>query len=105
MDIHFPFEGGTFPPDLGALISRTVLDGKAPVLYVAHTHDNRWVITDAFGDPNASGALVVACIWHAIEGDRSLTSMADLPLGVEAVRDSPGEPWRSRSYEEEEEEE
>jgi hypothetical protein len=102
-NVDFPFAGGTFPDDLGAFISRTVLDGTAPVRYVQHTHDNRWVLTDAVGDPNEEGALLVACIWHAIEHDATLEAMTDLPVGSEAVRDDPGCPWMSRAYDDEDE--
>ena len=102
--VDFPFTDGVFPADLGAFISRTVVEGRAAVLYVQHTHDNAWVLTDAVGDPNEEDALVVACIWHAIDQDPTLESMSELPCGVEAVRDFSGARWRSRSYEEEDSE-
>ena len=100
--VEFPFDGGVFPPDLGGFVSTTVVEHRAPVLYVAHNHDNSWNFTDAHGDPNEPGALMVVCLWHAINEDPTLGAMASLPLGVEAVRDAPGEPWRSREFDQEE---
>ena len=96
-----PFADGAFPPDLGAFISRTALEGSAAILYVAHLHDNAWVMTDARGDPNDEGAMLVACVWHVISQDSTLAGAASLPVGWEAVRDRPGEPWRSRPFDEE----
>jgi hypothetical protein len=98
MRVEFPFTADVFPSDLGGFISKTVLEGSAPVLYVAHQHDNSWAMTDADGDPNEEGALIVACIWDAIGHDASLSEIAWLPLGWEAVRDGPGEEWRRRPY-------
>jgi hypothetical protein len=101
MRVEFPFVGGAFPSDLGGFISVTVLERTAPVLYVAHNHDNSWVLTDAQGDPNDEGALAVACVWDAMKHDSSLFAIASLPVGWEAVRDKPGEEWRSRPFPEE----
>lgn len=97
----FPYQEGTFPADLGAFVSLTVLRGEAPALYAQHNHDNSWAVTDAQGDPNDDGALVVACIWDVIERDPTFEAIAWLPVGAEAVRDAPGEPWDWRFFEEE----
>jgi hypothetical protein len=99
--VEFPFADEAFPSDLGGFISRTALEGSAPILYVAHLHDNAWVMTDAQGDPNDEGALLVACVWHVISQDPTLADAASLPIGWEAVRDWPGEPWRGRPFDEE----
>lgn len=36
----FPFPDGRFPQDLGAVIQKTVLEGKEPATVVIHTEDN-----------------------------------------------------------------
>lgn len=99
MRVSFPFDEGSFPNDLGGYISVSALSGSAPILYVAHHSDNSWVLTDAQGDPNEEGALLVACVWDVVGRDPSLQEMSSLPVGTEAVRDRPGSPWRSRTFE------
>ncbi|GAB4048601.1 hypothetical protein [Catellatospora paridis] len=91
--LPFPFEGDTFPHNLGAVIQRTVFDGLEPAREVGHTADNSWFVGDDINDPNLPGAAIAACIWHAINQNSSMAELANLPLGHVARRDHPGSPW------------
>ncbi|HEV3460421.1 MAG TPA: hypothetical protein VG413_00105 [Candidatus Dormibacteraeota bacterium] len=89
----FPFENGEFPHDLGAVVMKTVLEGTLPALQVVHTGENRWAIADGINDPNGIDACEVAHIWHVINQDPSLRPLSHLPIGFQADREAPGEPW------------
>jgi hypothetical protein len=97
-DLPFPFEGDRFPDNLGAVVQRTVLSGEMPALEVIHTADNAWLVGDGVNDPNERGACVVACIWHVIEFNSSVASLARLPPGFIAWRDAPGVAWRTEEH-------
>lgn len=90
---EWPFPGGTFPDDLGAVVQRTVLDGHEPARLVIHAADNSWLVGDGLHDPNVPGAVVATHIWHVIERSSSVVSLADLPPGMQARRSDPGDEW------------
>jgi hypothetical protein len=92
-DFPWPFPGGAFPRELGAVVQRTVIDGSLPALLVLHALDGGWAIGDGINDPNLPGASVATHIWHAIERNTSIAGLANLPPGHEARRASLGEPW------------
>jgi hypothetical protein len=92
-DLPWPFENDEFPPHLGAVVMRTVLDGELPALQIVHFPDNSWVVADGVNDPNEPGACSVAHIWHAIEQNSSLAGLASLPPGYAANREAVGAPW------------
>jgi len=92
--LRWPFEDGTFPADLGAVVQRTILDGTLPALVVGHSPDGSWYVGDGVSDPNAPGAVVATHIWHAIERNGSIAALAWLAPGHEARREGPGDPWR-----------
>jgi hypothetical protein len=89
--LPWPFPGDVFPQDLGAVVMRTVLSGKAPALQVIHTEDGHWGIADGLGNPNRN--LEATHIWHVVGMDRTLAELATLPPGRQADRNSVGEPW------------
>ena len=89
----FPFDGNVFPQDLGAVVMKSVLDGRLPALQVVHTPDNAWAIADGLHDPNEPGACEVAHIWHVLAIDRSLIELSTLPIGYQADREARGVPW------------
>ncbi|QGN47519.1 hypothetical protein GKC29_12155 [Micromonospora sp. WMMC415] len=89
--VAFPFEDGRFPPNLGAVVQRTVLTGQEPARVVIHDGDNDWLVGDGVNDPN--GASVVACISHVADADPAVAALAALPVGYIAERDEPHLPW------------
>ena len=91
--LSFPFPHDRFPAELGAVIQRSVLEGREPAREVIHTEDNDWAVGDGIDDPNQPGACVVAHLLHVIERNSSVAELATLPLGHIAVRTQPGEAW------------
>jgi hypothetical protein len=91
--VEFPFSDGRFPPHLGAVVQRTVLEGAEPAREVVHTQDNSWLVGDGVSDPNVPGAVVVAGISHIADADSSVAELATLAVGSIAVRAEPGLPW------------
>ena len=92
--LPFPFDGDEFPAALGAVIQRTVLDGVEPAREVIHAPDGSWLVGDGVNDPNLPGVSVATHIWHAIERNSSLRSLASMPPGHIAKRDGPGRDWQ-----------
>jgi hypothetical protein len=95
----WPFPDGRFPADLGAVVQRSVLDGTMPALLIVHTADNAWLIGDGVNDPNEPDAVIATHIWHAIEHNSFLATLAGLPPGKEARRATPSEPWVISDFE------
>ncbi len=79
--LPFPFKDGRFPPQLGAVVQTTVVNGKEPARLVIHTNDNSWHIH------------------HVLQADPSLDELAGLPLGHIATRGGPGRPWSITKHE------
>lgn len=101
--VPFPFEGGRFPSELGAVVQRTVLSGELPVLVVIHDDDGDWLIGDAVTDASDPEFLAIGHVRHLVERDPSIGETAGLPRGYAARRVSPSAPWtiESWSYEDE----
>ncbi|MFE4837928.1 hypothetical protein ACFRAU_25000 [Arthrobacter sp. NPDC056691] len=96
--LPWPFEGDAFPPALGVVVMRTVLDGARPALQVLHDPEGGWAIADGESDPNAHGALIATHIWHVVAADPSLTQLAAMPPGMQADRLTVDAPWEFRSF-------
>lgn len=92
--LPFPFEGDSFPAQLGAVVQRTVLDGHEPAREVVHAPDGSWAVGDGVHDPNLPGASVATHIWHAVERNSSVAQLATMPPGHVAERTGPGSPWQ-----------
>jgi hypothetical protein len=92
--LPFPFDGDEFPAALGAVVQRTVLSGSELAREVIHTPDGFWLVGDGVSDPNLPGASVATHIWHAIEHNSSVRSLASMPPGRIAKREGPGREWQ-----------
>ncbi len=92
--LPFPFPGGSFPAELGAVIQRTVLDGREPAREVIHSAENSWMVGDGLNDPNVPGACVASHIHHVLRRNSSVAALASLPPGHRAVREGPGHSWK-----------
>jgi hypothetical protein len=91
--VRWPFPDGRFPPELGAVVMRSVLDGRRPALHVWHSPDNDWAIGDGIDDPNEPGACVATHIGHVVALDPSIAELAGMPPGTRADRSSAAAPW------------
>lgn len=97
--VAWPFSGGRFPDNLGAVIQRTVLSGELPARLVVHDSKNDWCVGDGVNDPNTPDACVVAHIGHVLAWNSSVAELATLPPGWEAWRNGPGQPWKRSAHE------
>lgn len=91
--LPFPFPGGVFPEQLGAVVQRTVLDGREPAREVAHYTDGSWSVADGVHDPNEPGGSVAAHLSHVLVQNSSVHALATLPPGHLARRNEPGDEW------------
>ena len=91
--LPFPFHDERFPPQLGAVVQRTVINGQEPAREVIHTDDNSWLVGDGLNDPNPPGAAIAFHLSHLLEADPTLEELATLPLGCVATRSGLGQPW------------
>jgi hypothetical protein len=89
----WPFPADVFPDDLGAVVQRTVLEGRRPALFVAHAADGDWMVGDGVGDPNVPGATVATHIRHVVTRDPGVGALATLPPGRRADRPTAADPW------------
>lgn len=89
----WPFPNNRFPNDLGAVIMKTVLEGRRAALQVVHTPNNTWAIADGVDDPNTPDACVARHIRHVLDLDPGLEELASLPVGYQANRSAASEPW------------
>ncbi|GAA3143041.1 hypothetical protein GCM10010466_37520 [Planomonospora alba] len=92
-DMPFPFPGGRFPPELGAVVQRTVVSGELPALIVIHDDENDWLIGDGITDASDPTASIIKHIHHVVEMDPSVEETATLPCGYAAQRASQSAPW------------
>lgn len=94
----FPYPGGRFPSELGAVIQRTVVEGREPARLVIHDGEGDWMIGDGLTDPNAPGASVATHVTHVLALNPDLAELATMEPGHQAARSEPGEPWRITAH-------
>ncbi|WP_143094367.1 hypothetical protein [Streptacidiphilus jiangxiensis] len=90
--------GLTFPPNLGAVVRRTVANGELPALVVIHDPDGDWLVGDGINDPNIPDACGIYCLAHVAEMDPAITETAGLRSGFAAYRDDAGQPWKVEPF-------
>lgn len=81
------------PPNCAAIVSKSVIDKRKPILHVVHDEDDHgWQFLD-----NESEALEDLCIvglGHVLDLDPSMAELAGLEPGWQATRDDAQAPWR-----------
>jgi len=55
-------------------------------MYVAHTSDGDWWVSDGVTDPDDADAHVLSHMSHVVEQDPTVLLLAGLPVGQEATR-------------------
>ena len=96
-DTPFPFPDDRFPPELGAVVQRTVVSGELPVLIVIHDEENDWVIGDGITDAS-DPTSIISHVRHVVELDPTVEETASLPCGYAAYRSSRFAPWVIESW-------
>ncbi|MFG2722583.1 hypothetical protein ACGFW5_30450 [Streptomyces sp. NPDC048416] len=96
-NVSFPFESDRFPPELGAVVQRSIVKGEKPARVVIHDDENDWLVSDGIGDPN--GDSVLFHIAHLADRDPAIAELASLPIGYVAFRSSVRESWQIDRFE------
>jgi hypothetical protein len=80
------------PRNIVTFVTAQVLDRVEPILRAVHEEDGEWQFIGLTGG-SLENAKIIA-LYEAVGLDESILQLADLPLGWQAVRDSPEDPWR-----------
>jgi hypothetical protein len=86
----WPFEDS---PNVAVLTTTAVVKGGMPILRVTHDDDDGAWQFHTGHTVNAGEAMIVA-LREIVKRDPSVTSLADLPYGWIAVRESVTSEWR-----------
>jgi len=90
--LPWPFQDGTFPRQLAAVVMDSVLEGRMPALQVVHFASGLWGIADGIDEPDEHNCTATH-IWHVLDRDESLQTLASLAPGYQADRTQPGGGW------------
>jgi hypothetical protein len=109
---HYPWEAG-FPSELNerqpvlterigwpfhegknraVFTTRPALEGRRPVVLVTHDEQGDWQFLCGTTDRAEDGRIV--CLKNVVDSNPSVLELADLPIGWQAVRESPDRPWQ-----------
>ncbi len=92
MEEDWPFDD---PPNAATITTTRIVYAGHPVLLVAHwADDGSWTFMD--GEPFVSRDALVIGLANMVAQDPTLRELSDLPLGWEAWRMAPGQPWQRR---------
>ncbi|UTW61299.1 hypothetical protein KFE98_14930 [bacterium SCSIO 12741] len=69
-----------------------VVSGERSIVYVAHDADGDWHFMCDGDDHTEENAKIIS-LKQAVELDPSVNDLYEMPIGVGAVRKSPGERW------------
>ena len=75
-----------------AITTARILDSGFPVLLVSHDVEGEWQFL--CGTTNKTEDGRVASMQYFVENHPSVIELADLPMGWQAVRDGPDQPWK-----------
>jgi hypothetical protein len=86
---RWPFDQ---PQNCATFVTREVMDREEPILLVTHDADDHgWqFIGSTDGTPENARIILLS---NAVALDPSVLQLADLPVGWQAWRDSPDDPW------------
>ena len=89
-DADWPFDQA---PDVGAITSKQVIEFGYPILFVTHYEDDHsWSFLCATTDNYPEDGRVI-CMGEALNLDRTLVAVADLPPGWSARRENKDSEW------------
>ena len=92
MGDDWPFEE---PRNLAVITTKRIVREGWPILLVSHDEDDGgWQFLD--GEPAEVEEALVVGLAEVVAQDPSLRALSDLPLGWQAWRAAPDQPWRRR---------
>ncbi|MBJ7538538.1 hypothetical protein [Marinomonas transparens] len=88
-ELNWPFDQAE---NVAAITTKQVVEASFPILMVVHYEDDdSWAFT--CGTTNKSEDLMIVGMSEIVSLDSTLYSIADLPPGWSAVRESVGSEW------------
>jgi hypothetical protein len=88
--MDFPFDES---PNVAVMTTRPVMSGASWIANVFHHEDDGGWQFHGVEDPDMDAAMIVA-LKSVLDLDPSIAEVADLPLGWQAWRRGPNEPWQ-----------
>ena len=85
---EWPFEE---PTNGLAYTTRRVIKDEYPILFVSHDNDGDWQFLCGTTNDSADGCII--CLGCIYQRDKSLSLLADLPIGWQACRDTINHDW------------
>lgn len=90
MTSDWPFED---PPNVAVLTTTAVVKGGSPILHVSHDDDDgAWQFHT--GQTVDAGEAMIVALRQIVKLDPSIMSLADLPYGWIATRDTVTSEWK-----------
>jgi hypothetical protein len=87
------------PPNVAVFTSTKILSGDERISFVSHDEDDgAWQFHSSRG-PAPETEVAVVSLRSIVDADPTIASLADLPLGWCAWRDSMGAPWNRKKNE------
>lgn len=77
--------------NFGVYTTKQVIEDGYPILLVTHDDDGDWQFL--CGTTNESEDARLVCLKEIVESNPSVAELADLPMGWQAQRDAPDQPW------------
>ena len=70
-----------------------ILDNKSPILYVEHDSDGDWQFLCGQSEHTEENAKIIS-LKQAVEIDKTLNELYEMPIGIGAERNEIGEKWK-----------
>ncbi|WP_223266519.1 DUF2185 domain-containing protein [Gelidibacter gilvus] len=70
-----------------------ILDNKSPILYVEHDSDGDWQFLCGQNEHTEENAKIIS-LKQAVEIDKTLNELYEMPVGIGAERNEIGEKWK-----------
>jgi hypothetical protein len=87
--VGWPFHAGK---NRAVFTTRPVLEGRQPVVWVTHDQQGDWQFL--CGTTNRTEDSRLASLSTVVANNPTLLELVDLPVGWQAIRESPDRPWQ-----------
>lgn len=79
--------------DTAVFTTRFVIEGKSPILFVFHYDNGSWQFSGPEENLSDEEYRIVSSE-EIIALDKSIAELADMPINSQAMRSTPGSPWK-----------
>lgn len=79
-------------PNKAVFTTKHVMQHNSPITYIAHDHEDDWQF---FGNEDVKDEdVMIVSINQILQVDSSVSDILNMPIGMEAVRNSKNEPFK-----------